>query len=67
MVMALIRYLVITLPAAWAGVRIATAMGEPQLYGLIVGLLVVGLISSGAFSLWLHLALHAKERQFAAE
>ncbi len=65
--MALIRYLVLTLPTAWAGVRLATAMGQPQLYGLVVGLLVVGLISSGAFSLWLHAALNAKERYFAAE
>lgn len=67
LVMASIRYLVITLPTAWAGVRLATAMGEPQLYGLILGLLVVGSISSAAFLLWLHLALRAKERQFAAE
>ena len=65
--MASIRYLVLTLPTAWAGVWLATTMGEPQLYGLIVGLLVVGVISSGAFSLWLHLALHAKEREFVAE
>lgn len=65
--MASIRYLVLTLPTAWAGVWLATTMGEPQLYGLIVGLLVVGVISSGAFSLWLYLALYAKEKEFVAE
>jgi Na+-driven multidrug efflux pump len=65
--MASMRYLLLTLPTAWAGVRLATAMGEPQLYGLIVGLLVVGVISSGAFSLWLYVSLHAKEREFATE
>jgi Na+-driven multidrug efflux pump len=65
--MASLRYLVLTLPTAWAGVWLATAMGAPQLYGLVVGLLVVGLISSGAFSLWLYMALHAKEKEFAAE
>jgi len=67
LVMASIRYLVLTLPTAWAGIRLATAMGQPQLYGLMVGLLVVGSISSGAFSLWMHVALRAKERHFAAE
>ena len=65
--MASIRYLLLTLPTAWVGVRLATGMGQPQLYGLIVGLLVVGTVSSGAFSLWLRAALQAKERYFAAE
>jgi Na+-driven multidrug efflux pump len=65
--MASIRYLGLTLPIAWVGIRTAAGMGQPQLYGLMIGLMLVAAITSGIFAGWLRAALQAMERQFAAE
>jgi hypothetical protein len=55
--MAAFRVLVLTVPLTWAGKLVAESMGQPGLYGMIVGLLVVGLISSFAFVVWLRKTL----------
>ncbi len=57
LVMALVRYLVLTAPMLWGGIVVARGMEQPPLYGLVVGLLAVSLVSSAAFSLWLKLAM----------
>jgi Na+-driven multidrug efflux pump len=57
--MAGLRYLVLTVPLAWAGVALATRLGSEPLYGLIVGLLATAAISSTVFALWLHATLRA--------
>ena len=41
LVMALVRYLVLTVPLAWAGSRAAAALDLPQLYGMLLGLMGV--------------------------
>ena len=53
LIMALVRYLVLTVPLAWAGSRAAAAVGQPQLYGMLLGLTVAAGLSSAAFALWL--------------
>lgn len=57
LVMAVFRYLVLTVPLAWLGARIASAIDMPELYGLLVGLLVSGAIASVVFVAWLRAAL----------
>ena len=49
---AAIRVLVLSAPFAWGGMRIAREMGEPRIYGLIIGLQVVTLVSSVVFYSW---------------
>jgi putative MATE family efflux protein len=65
--MASIRYLGLTLPIAWGGVWTATAIGQPQLYGLMMGLLLVAAITSGIFAAWLRSALNAVQRRIATQ
>jgi len=62
LVMALVRYLGLTVPLAWLGVEIVWRFDMPGLYGLIAGLLATALVSSVLFSLWLQTTLHALER-----
>ena len=50
---ALLRYVVLTLPVAWIGMRASAAIGYPEIYGLVVGLLVAGGITSAVFLVWL--------------
>lgn len=59
LIMAILRYVFLTAPLAWAGSRLAAAADQPAMYGIIVGLLVAAGISSGVFSAWLHRALPA--------
>ena len=56
---ALLRYVVLTVPLAWLGMRAAAAFGEPALYGLLAGLLAAAGLSSGLFWLWLRVVLPA--------
>lgn len=58
LIMAAVRALVLTVPFAWAGQKVAEAMGQPGLYGMLIGLLAVGVVSSGAFVLWMYRALN---------
>ena len=57
LLMALVRYLVLTGPLAWLGMLGATSMGYPPLYGLIVGTLVAGGVSSAGLYVWLRSTL----------
>jgi len=63
LIMAIVRYLGLTLPAAWFGMQAAEGLGRPALQGMIVGLLVAAAISSAAFYVWVRAAL----RTFSAE
>jgi Na+-driven multidrug efflux pump len=57
LVMAVIRYLVLTFPLAWGGILVAGRMGHPPLYGMVAGLLLTAVIASLGFALWLRAAL----------
>jgi len=59
LVMALVRYVVLTGPLAWLGMSVAKAWAQPSLYGLIVGLLVAAAVASAGFYLWLRSGLRA--------
>jgi Na+-driven multidrug efflux pump len=66
LIMATIRYVGLTVPMAWAGVRVAERMGHPGLYGLLLGLIAVAAIASAAFSTWLLAVLGALPRGLGA-
>ncbi len=51
--MAILRYVVLTLPAAYIGMRVAADNGQPALYGILFAMVVVAVISSLLFSAWL--------------
>lgn len=55
--MAILRYVVLTLPAAYLGMRVASSYGHPNLYGILVALVVVAVVSSLIFTAWLRRAL----------
>jgi Na+-driven multidrug efflux pump len=57
LLMAAFRYLLLTGPLAWAGLMLARQAGQPELYGLIVGLLAAAAVSSVVFFAWLRAAL----------
>jgi Na+-driven multidrug efflux pump len=57
--MALIRYVVLTGPLAWLGMVAAQRLEQPPLFGLIVGTLAAGAVSSAGFYLWLRSALRS--------
>jgi len=52
LVMAFLRYVVLIVPAAWLGIRIARALGDPGLYGMIGGQIIAAALSSAVFLLW---------------
>jgi len=51
--MAVLRYVILTVPMAYAGVAMARSMGQPGFYGLMLGLLVASTLSSMVFHGWL--------------
>ncbi len=55
--MAAIRYVLLTIPCALAGMKGARLSGEPDLFGLLVGLIVSSSIASILFLVWLRRAL----------
>ncbi len=57
LIMAATRALVLTVPLAWAGKLLAEALGQPGVYGMMIGLVIVGLISSAGFVVWLRKTL----------
>ena len=57
LIMAIVRYLVLTAPLAWGGATAAEWFGQPQLYGMLIGLLTAAGLSSMTFALWLRRAL----------
>jgi len=50
--MAILRYVVLTVPAAYIGIYVAASYGQPSLYGILISLVVVAMISSAAFAAW---------------
>ncbi len=53
LITALVRYLLLTVPMAWLGIKLAAATGIYPIYGLVVGLMIASLLSSAMFSIWL--------------
>ncbi len=51
--MAILRYVVLTLPAAYLGMKVAADNGQPGLYGILLALVAVATVSSLMFSAWL--------------
>ena len=66
LVMAIVRYLVLTAPAAWLAIRIARDVGEPPIFGLLPALVGVALACSVIFALWTRGTLAGLERAQAA-
>jgi Na+-driven multidrug efflux pump len=52
LIAALFRYLVLTVPGLWIGIRVAQSYGEPELYGVLIGLLCISSLASLAFIVW---------------
>ncbi|MDX1388177.1 MAG: MATE family efflux transporter [Acidobacteriota bacterium] len=57
LVMAAIRYIVLTPVVAWLSIELSVAAGWPGLYGLMGGLLAVSAVTSLAFYGWLRVAM----------
>ena len=53
LITALVRYLVMTLPMAWIGIKLAESSGFHPIYGLVVGVMAAALFSSAMISVWL--------------
>ncbi len=51
-IMASVRYLGLTLPAAWGGAHVAAAFGYPRFNGVVLGLITAGLLVSSVFLAW---------------
>jgi Na+-driven multidrug efflux pump len=56
---AVLRYLVLTAPAAWLGMQAAEALGRPAFQGLVVALVVAAALTSALFLAWMRAALRA--------
>jgi Na+-driven multidrug efflux pump len=56
-----LRYLVLTAPLAWLGMRAGALLGEPPLYGLLVGTLAAAAVASAVFLGWMNAALRELE------
>ncbi|MDH3627552.1 MAG: MATE family efflux transporter [Acidobacteriota bacterium] len=52
LVVASFRYLILTAPCVWAGIRVAEGQGYPAIYGIVVGLLLAATLSSIVFTVW---------------
>jgi Na+-driven multidrug efflux pump len=61
--MAVLRYLLLAPPLAWAGARLADAIGQPPLAGIILGTLVAAATASAVFLLWLAAVLRPDDRE----
>ena len=57
LVVAALRYVALTAPAAWLGIRAADAAGWPAIVGLVLGLIVASALASGVFLAWIRRAL----------
>ena len=55
--MAILRYVVLTWPAAYLGLRVARSLGRPDVYGILIALVGVAAVSSAVFAAWLRMAL----------
>lgn len=52
LVVAVLRYVFLTFPLAWFGLKWAQSLDLPGFYGLLVGLLVAAALSSGVLFVW---------------
>ena len=59
LLVAILRYAVLTVPLAWLGLEAARILGQPAFYGLLAGLLAVAGLSSGVILVWVRVALRA--------
>jgi Na+-driven multidrug efflux pump len=66
LLVAILRYVVLTGPCAWAGMVLAARLQAPALYGLLAGLVVATALSSLIFQAWLGRALRDLEARFPA-
>ena len=57
LVMAVLRYVVLTVPCAFAGMNAARRFGQEPLYGLLLGLVGASGIASYVFLVWMRRAL----------
>lgn len=57
LVVAVLRYLVLTAPAAGLGIHLARRAGVPELFGLVSGLLLASTLASSVFLLWIRRTL----------
>ena len=57
LVMAALRYLVLSIPLAWIGLFLAEGAGHPGLYGLLIGMLLTAVVTSVVFARWTGSAL----------
>ena len=55
--MAFLRYVVLAAPLAWLGILAGRQTGQPELYGVLIGLLAAAAIVSVVFWIWLNRAL----------
>jgi len=63
LIMAVLRYAVLTIPSAFTGMRTAHVLGASALYGLLGGLIVASGVSSVIFILWMRRLLHGLEAE----
>ncbi len=57
---AVLRYLVLTVPSVWIGVRAAEAIGRAGFEGVVVSLTLTAALCSGVFLVWIRRALRAE-------
>ena len=63
LIMAALRYLILTAPTCWLGMYLARSAGLPVLQGVVVALIVVTALSSATFAAWMRSALSRAERE----
>ncbi len=54
---AILRYVVLTWPAAYIGIQVARNMGQPDLYGILIALVGIAGVSSAMLAAWLRIVL----------
>ena len=59
LLMAILRYVVLTAPCGWLGIVAARAAGRPPLFGLLAGLILASALGSAIFLIWMRRALGA--------
>ena len=59
LIVASVRVLLLSAPAAWIGMEAAARLGQPPIYGLIAGLQVVSALTSALFFLWVRRTLRS--------
>ena len=57
LVMAVVRYVVLTIPLGLLGMGLGRSLGQPPLYGLLAGLIAAAFLASGIYLVWIRRAL----------